>query len=115
MKRQLSTWLPALCGLAAAPALAQIRPMGVPAQPSSANQQRTSAPVQRAPATAKTGTPARTGPDALAPANPDFKADQPAGAQAAPAPVPLPPAVWDVVNAADLLRSIVEIGKEGLN
>jgi L,D-transpeptidase YcbB len=115
MKRQLSSWSLALCGLAAAPALAQVRPMGVPVQPSSTNQQRTSAPVQRAPATAKMGTPAKTGPDALAPANPDFKADQPVGAQAAPVPAPLPPAVWDVVNAADLLRSIEQIGKEGLN
>ena len=28
---------------------------------------------------------------------------------------PLPPAVWDIINAQDLLRYIAAIGKEGLN
>jgi murein L,D-transpeptidase YcbB/YkuD len=122
MKRHLMSWMTVLGGLAAGPALAQIHPLGVPAARPVANQPRATVPVSRPPATAKTGTPATTktaaqakaGPDALAPTNPDFKADQPA-AQAAPIPVVLPPAIWDVVNAEDLLRTIGEVDKEGLN
>jgi murein L,D-transpeptidase YcbB/YkuD len=57
----------------------------------------------------------RAAPDALAPSNPDFKADQPEGAQAAAVPAPLPPAVWDVESAQELLAYIQKIGVEGLN
>src|SRR5438270_3744220 len=122
MNRHLMSLMTALGGLAAAPAVAQIQPMGVPAARPVANQPRATVPISRppptaktgTPATAKTGTPAKAGPDALAPTNPDFKADQTV-AQPAPIPVLLPPAMWDVVNAEDLLRTIGEVDKEGLN
>ncbi|MEA3078617.1 MAG: L,D-transpeptidase YcbB [Sphingomonadales bacterium] len=118
MKRRMMSWMMALGGLAAAPTVAQIRPMGVPAPRPPAGQPRMSVPVSPAPATTKVGSPAKSGPDALAPTNPDFKADQPTAqpsAQAVPVPPPLPPAMWDVVNAGELLRYIAIVGKEGLN
>jgi len=91
----------ALALLVANPALAQIAPMGtVP---------------RAAPKPPKTSGPGtKTAPDALAPSNPDFKADQPA-VPAAPLPPALPPAMWDVINAQDLLRYIAGVGREGLN
>lgn len=98
MNRRLMGWMTVLGGLSATPALAQIQPMGaVPPRP---------APV-------KPAIGGRTAPDAPVPSNPDFKADQPA-AQPAPVPAPLPPAIWDVVNAEELLRYIGGVGKEGL-
>jgi murein L,D-transpeptidase YcbB/YkuD len=117
MNRHLMSWMTALGGLAAAPALAQIQPMGVPAQRPVASQPRARAPAspapKAAPATPKSA-PAKSGPDALAPTNPDFKPDQ-SIAQPAPIPVLLPPPMWDVVNAEDLLRTIEQTDKEGLN
>ena len=118
MKRRMMSWMMALGGFAAAPTVAQIRPMGVPAPRPPASQPRMSVPVSPAPATTGPGNPAKSGPDALAPTNPDFKADQSTAqptAQAAPVPPPLPPAMWDVVNAGELLRYIAIVGKEGLN
>ena len=56
---------------------------------------------------------AQPAPDAPVPGNPDF-APQPAQA-APPPPPPLPPVVWDIVSAQDLLYYIQQIGKEGLN
>src|SRR3954453_9104939 len=69
-------------------------------------------PVAAKPAKAVKPESAATG--APVPGNPDFKADQ---AQAAPLPPPpaLPPAVWDLVSAQDLLYYIEQIGKEGLS
>jgi murein L,D-transpeptidase YcbB/YkuD len=93
----------ALAGAVAGPAVAQIRPMGV-APPSPANQPR--------PATTKPSP--TTAPDAPVPGNPDFKAD-PLAAQPAPAPPPLPPVVWDVPSALELLAYIQQIGADGLN
>ena len=55
-----------------------------------------------------------------APVAPQAKALPPAAAQPqgqpvqAPAPPPLPPAIWDMNNAQDLLYAIREIGSEGL-
>jgi L,D-transpeptidase YcbB len=95
-----------LAGVAASPAFAQIRPMGVPPAPPAGA-------VRPAPKTATPGT--KAGPDALAPSNPDYKADQAATVQPAPVPAPLPPAIWDVVSAEELLRYIGQIGVEGLN
>src|SRR5207245_8793154 len=48
------------------------------------------------------------------PGNPDYKPDL---AQTAPPPPPpqLPPAVWDLVSAEDLLAYIQQVGKDGLN
>src|SRR5260221_3638034 len=100
-----------LAGLTAAPGWAQIAPMGT-APPAAAKPPRSStapAKVKPKPLTAVT----RTAPDALAPSNPDFKADQPA-AQASPIPVLLPPVLWDVADAEELLRYIAGVGKEGL-
>ncbi len=47
-----------------------------------------------------------------APGNPELVAQQQV---AQPAPPPLPPAVWDVINAEDLVRYIRQVGREGLN
>lgn len=55
--------------------------------------------------------PAATQPGAPLPGNPDYK---PAPAEQA-APAPLPPAVWAVRDAQDLLAYIGQIGAEGLN
>src|SRR5438874_1298618 len=113
MNRHLTSWMVAIGSLTAAPALAQIQPMGVPVPRPAAPAPRTTAPTPPAPAQGKR-MPAKSGPDVLAPTNPDFKAEQPS-AQVAPIPAPLPPAVWDVINAADLLRYIGRVDKEGLN
>jgi murein L,D-transpeptidase YcbB/YkuD len=100
------------CALVAAPANAQIQPMGsVPR----ANQPK--APARVPPKTSAPAAPkaSRTGPDALAPTNPDFRAEQPDTAQVAPAPVLLPPVIWDIASAQELLAYIQQIGGEGLN
>jgi murein L,D-transpeptidase YcbB/YkuD len=109
MKRRSSSllWFTALAGMAASPALAQVRPMGVAPAPA---VKAAAKPAIRA---AKPG--AKTAPDALAPSNPDFKADQPSTAEAAPLPPPLPPAIWDVPSALQLLAYIQQIEVEGLN
>ncbi len=86
-----------LAGSATAPALAQIQPMGA-------------APATAAPAQPKGA--ARVAPDAPVPGNPDFRADQ---SQAAPAPPPLPPAIWDVPSALELVSYIQQVGGDGLN
>src|SRR5947209_13214389 len=97
-----------LVGVGAGPALAQVGKVPPPA----AKAPKTgAAPAQVKPKQAP--SIGRTGPDALAPTNPDFKPDQPT-VQAAPVPAPLPPAVWDVANAEELLRYIGGVGREGL-
>jgi murein L,D-transpeptidase YcbB/YkuD len=105
----------AIAGLAASPVFAQIRPMGVPPAPA-ANQPKTQAPAQARPKPATPATetkPSRPAPDAPVPGNPDYKPDQ---AQVAlPPPPPLPPAIWDVRSALELLAYIQQIGAEGLN
>jgi murein L,D-transpeptidase YcbB/YkuD len=86
----------AAAAIAATPAVAQV----APARP----------PAPKATPLSKTvpGTPA--------PANPDFSPDQPQQPViTAPAPPPLPPAVWDFASAQDLLHYIQEIGVEGLS
>ena len=95
----------ALFAVVAEPAAAQIAPMGtVPpkTQPAPAQPR----PKTQAPASAKTG------PDALAPSNPDFK--QEVVVTQTPTPLPVPPAIWDVPNALALLTYIGGVGKEGL-
>lgn len=88
----------------ASPAAAQIAPMGaVPPK----TQAPTARPTTKAPAPA-----ARTGPDALAPSNPDFKPE--VSVTQTPTPLPVPPAVWDLPNAEALLAYIGGVGKEGL-
>ena len=121
LKRRPSAflWMAAIGGLAAYPAMAQIRPMGAVPPPAGRNEPKAAVPAQpRAPRPgpamqAKPG--ARTAPDALAPSNPDFKADQPSIAQTTPVPPPLPPAVWDAPSALALIAYIQQVGAEGLN
>ena len=101
----------ALTGIAAGPAISQIRPMGVATQQQPLNPPRTAVSPK-----ARIATPAaRTAPDAPVPGNPDYKADQPQAAQAAPVAPALPPAVWDVPSALELVAYINQIGGEGLN
>jgi murein L,D-transpeptidase YcbB/YkuD len=68
--------------------------------------------------------PAATKPPAVKTAKPEpvatpaalaGKPEQPAAAQVAPAPPPLPPAVWDPVSAQDLVYYIQQVGADGLN
>ena len=95
LRRSALLWFASLGAIAASPAFSQIVPMGVPAP----------APVT------KTPKPKSVAPDAPVPGNPDFQADQPA----APVPPPLPPAMWDIASAQELLAYIQQIGVEGLN
>ena len=110
-------WFTILGSMAVNPALAQVQPMAVP--PSAVGNRAKPAGQAAKPPTAKPATPtARTpkaGPDALAPSNPDFKADQSETVQQAPTPAPLPPAIWDIASAQELLGYINGIGDEGLN
>jgi L,D-transpeptidase YcbB len=95
--------------IAAGPAMAQVR-TGL------ATQVKPVAPASKPPVAAPVrAQPSATqqAPDAPVPGNPDF-APQPAQA-APPPPPPLPPVVWDIVSAQDLLYYIQQIGKEGLN
>jgi murein L,D-transpeptidase YcbB/YkuD len=103
-------WATALAGMAASPALAQIRPMGVP-------QPHTPTGVQPKPVVpAPQARPGKPAPDAPVPGNPDFKAEQPTAAELAPVPPPLPPVVWDVPSALELLAFIQQrVSAEGLN
>jgi murein L,D-transpeptidase YcbB/YkuD len=103
MSRRVSSLLlfTAAAGLAASQALAQVRP----AAPSAPASRAPAAPVVRPPATAQPGAPV-TG-------NPDYAPPAPQVAQ--PAPPPLPPAVWDVMSAEDLLHYIQQVGRDGLN
>jgi len=98
--------------LIAAPAAAQIAPMGVvPAPPRAA--------VKPPAVVSKVSTPAakapKTTPEGAVPGNPDYAPDQQGPAAAAPAPAPLPPAVWDLMSAQQLLSYIQQIGVEGLD
>jgi murein L,D-transpeptidase YcbB/YkuD len=93
----------AVAGMVAIPAAAQVAPKRLP-----------TAPV----ATARPAVPApKATPEAPVPGNPDYAPDQAAPTQAAPAPLPapLPPAVWDVTSAEDLLHYIQGVGADGLN
>jgi murein L,D-transpeptidase YcbB/YkuD len=78
-----------------------------------AAQVRAPAPAAQPPGTAPRTGPAATQPGAPVPGNPDYKAQQPGADQLAP--LPLPPAVWTVRDAQDLLAYIGQIGTEGLN
>lgn len=91
--------LTALVSMAAAPAAAQV------------SSARPPAPTRTIPVS----PPAKAPPEAPVPGNPDFAPDQPQPSQPAPVPAPLPPAVWNVVSAEDLLHYIQQIGVEGLN
>ena len=83
----------AALSLPAGPVFAQARAAAPPAKPVPAAQ------APKAPAGAVA-------------ANPVASAPAPVAAQ--PEPAPLPPPIWDVINAQDLLYAIREIGAEGL-
>jgi L,D-transpeptidase YcbB len=100
----------ALAAVSSGPANAQARPLGVAPPPPATSQPRIARPALPQPKTA----PAKTAPDALAPSNPDFKAEQPEAAPAIAIPAPLPPVVWDIASAQELLAYIQKIGMEGL-
>ena len=87
----------AAISLPAAPLLAQARPVAQPTRPA-----------------AVPAKPAAAQPGAMVPGNP---APQPqiAPPVVAPTPPALPPAMWDALNAQDLLYFIQQIGREGLN
>jgi murein L,D-transpeptidase YcbB/YkuD len=86
----------------------------VAAVPATAQVQPRPAAATAKPAAAKPAKPESAATGAPVPGNPDYKPDQ---AQAAPPPPPppLPPVVWDLVSAEDLLMYIQQVGKEGLN
>lgn len=91
-------WFAALSGFAGAPAVSQVRPMGLStARPPVANPPKTATP------------------EAPVPGNPDFKSDQQAATPPV-APLPqLPPAMWDPASAQQLLTYIRGIAVEGLD
>jgi murein L,D-transpeptidase YcbB/YkuD len=101
----------ALWGLGISPAVAQIRPMRVAPAPATAPPPKRAAPVQKPKPAA---TAPRTGPDAPVPGNPDYQPEQ---AQVVPPPPPpaLPPVVWDVASAQELLAYLQQVGGDGLN
>jgi murein L,D-transpeptidase YcbB/YkuD len=96
----------ALAGMVAAPGVAQVAPARAPA-PAAARPQP---PVARPQPPAQAPRPVANAP---VPNDPDFAPDQPEAA--APVPVQLPPVLWDVVNAEDLLHYIQQVGADGLN
>lgn len=102
----------AVVAMLATQATAQNRPIS---QPATANQPRVPVPVTAKPKVKPVRPATGAAPDALAPTNPDFKADQNETVQAQPLPTPLPPVVWDVANAQELLAYVNQIGVEGLN
>jgi L,D-transpeptidase YcbB len=109
-----SRWLllvTAVSGLGISPAVAQIRPMRVAPPPTTAPQPKRAAPVQKPKPAA---TAPRIGPDAPVPGNPDYQPEQ---AQVVPPPPPpaLPPVVWDVASAQELLAYLQQVGGDGLN
>ncbi|HET8750850.1 MAG TPA: L,D-transpeptidase family protein, partial [Sphingomicrobium sp.] len=91
--------------MAAYPAAAQIRPMGVPAV-------KTAKPPVAKPKPPE-AKPAAAAPDAPVPGNPDYAPD--VEATVAPAPAPLPPPVWDLMSLQQLLTYIHGIGADGLD
>jgi murein L,D-transpeptidase YcbB/YkuD len=92
-----------LAAMAVAPAAAQVPAPRAPVPP-----------VAR-PRPAPVPVPGRPVPEAAVPGNPDFAPDEQQPAQPAPLPAPLPPAIWDVADAGQLLQYIRQIGTEGLN
>ena len=101
----------AVAGMTAAPALAQIQPMGT--APRATAKRPSAVPAQTKPRS-PTGA-ARTAPDSPVPGNPDFAPEQAQALQSIVVPAPLPPVVWDVASAEELLAYIGKIAAEGLN
>ena len=96
-----TSWIVATTMLAAAvPALAQVPAAPRLAPPRAASAQPARPAAQTAP---KPTGPAASRPDAPVPGNPDFAPEIVSTPSAIPTPPPLPPAVWDVATAQDLL------------
>ncbi|GAA3901457.1 hypothetical protein GCM10022276_20270 [Sphingomonas limnosediminicola] len=104
-KAKGATALMLLAGVAAfaSPAFAQVK-TGLATQVK---------PVAPKPA-ASTPATSRGTQEAPVPGNPDY-APTPGAAVPPPPPPPLPPVVWDLVSAEDLLSYIQQVGKDGLN
>jgi murein L,D-transpeptidase YcbB/YkuD len=98
----LATAVPAT---AQAPAIVAPAPRSVLAPPARPALQ--SAPRPSGPAAAQPGAPVQ--------GNPDYLPEIVSTPGTVPVPPPLPPAVWDVANAQELLAYIEQIGVEGLN
>src|SRR6476646_2360933 len=97
----------ALAGMGSAPIMAQVpqapvqpRPYPVMQAPRSTPQPPLAAPAQAVPPVQSPPPPGQVAPQAQV---------------AQPAPAPLPPPMWDAVNAEDLLHYIQQVGTEGLN
>jgi len=101
----------AVAGLSVTPALAQIRPMGV-VPSTAANQPKRVAPAH--PKAKPDPLAPKVGPDAPVPGNPDYQPEQ-AQAATPPPPPALPPVVWDVASAQELLTYLQQVGGDGLN
>jgi len=106
--------LSAVALVMAAPAFAQVKTgLATQVRSPAAAQAKPAVAAQPKPAARTQATPPVT-PEGAVPGNPDY-APQAAQPVAPPPPPALPPAVWDLVSAEDLLRYIQQIGKEGLN
>ena len=103
----------ALAGMGVAPVMAQAPQ--APVQPRSypVMQAPRAAPQPQRPVQPPVAAPAQTMPQAQPPLQPGQPVSQPQTEQAAPAP--LPPPLWDAINAQDLLHYIQQVGAEGLN
>jgi murein L,D-transpeptidase YcbB/YkuD len=97
----------ALAGMAAGPAVAAAAAQA----PAPVAPRPTLAPSVAKPKPAQNGRVT----EAPVPGNPDFAPDHPDAQQATPVPAPLPPAIWDMASAQQLLQYIEQIGVEGLN
>jgi len=96
---------------AAVPAVAQAPAARAPApHPVLAPPARSAAQIPPKPS-----GPAAAQPGAPVPGNPDFAPEIVSTPSAIPQPPPLPPAVWDVASAEELLGYIQQLGVEGLN
>jgi murein L,D-transpeptidase YcbB/YkuD len=103
----------ALAGMGAAPVMAQAPQAPVQPSPYPVMQAPRAAPQPQRPVQPPVAAPLQTMPQAQPPLQPGQPVSQPETAQAAPAP--LPPPLWDAVNAEDLLHYIQQVGAEGLN
>jgi murein L,D-transpeptidase YcbB/YkuD len=106
--------LSAVALVMAAPAFAQVKTgLATQVRAPAAAQPKPAVTAQPKPAARAQAAPPVT-PEGAVPGNPDY-APQAAQPVTPPAPPVLPPAVWDLVSAEDLLRYIQQVGKEGLN
>ena len=113
-----SRWLlqfTAVTGLIAAPGLAQNRPQPAPPFQPAPAKRTTPAPARSTGVAKPKASTSKSGPDALTPNNPDYAPDQAQSAATPLTPAPLPPVVWDVASAQELLAYIQQIGVEGLD